>query len=62
MINCNKNECEIIGKRSELFSEIALIFDRLIKSACINDIEDLFCIFETISMCLRNEFDAKEEK
>ena len=62
MINCNKNNCKINGIRSELFAEITLIFESLIKSGCIKGIEDLLSIFEVISMRLRNEFDNKEEK
>lgn len=62
MINCDKNECELKGKRTELFTEITLIFEHLIKSGCINDVEDVFVIFEAISKCLRNDFDGKEEK
>lgn len=61
MIKCNKGSILIDGSQPEIFSDITLIFERLIKDNVIG-IEELFTIFEAISMCLRNEFADKEEK
>ena len=62
MINCSKTSCKIAGERTELFAEISLIFEHLITLGCINNVEDLFIIFEAISKLLRKDFDDKEEK
>ena len=60
MIKCSKGCILIDGKTSEIFTEITLILERLIKNGTIG-IEELFTIFEAISKSLRNDFD-KEEK
>ena len=62
MIKCDVEKLEVKGSRSDLLTELTLIFSNIIKEGAITELEDLLVLFEAVSNDLRNEFDYKEEK
>lgn len=62
MIKCDHEKIEVKGSRSDLLTELTLIFSNFIQQGIITVVEDLLVLFEAVSKDLRNEFDNKEEK
>lgn len=61
MIKSDKDKIFLSGTSSQIFAELTLIFERLIKEDVMGLLE-LLTLFEAVSKCLRNEFADKEEK